>query len=140
MSLPISDINEYILKGYLNWIANNENLKCAHVVCFVDKVAASPSIVKYSSNGTIVFSLDPAAIRDLIIDKHGVSFSARFHRVETNVFLPYDAIDAMVAYDMDGFERMPLTISLLPDTGHVEQPDTKPTKDKSGKSFLRVVK
>lgn len=141
MMKPVTDPTEYLIKGYLDWVANNEHLVKAHVVCHLDKVKAAPTLDHLAADGFIHFSFAPNALRNLIIDSQGISFEGRFAGVPTRVFFQYEAVHAMLAFDTDNHPRMPIGFSVPNDAEQVsDYPVGQEPPVRLGKPNLTLVK
>ena len=84
----------YLLRALNEWIVDNQ--LTPHIVCDAHAEGAVLPM-QFVENGKIVLNISPTAVRDLLIDKDHVSFSARFSGTPMNVFVPVMGVLAIYA-------------------------------------------
>ncbi|SBS29920.1 hypothetical protein MSP8886_01639 [Marinomonas spartinae] len=121
----------YLLNAAYSWIADNDMTP----YLLVDADQAGTIIPReFVKDGQIVLDISMSAVRNLIMDKSGVSFGARFGGKPMEVYVPIQAALALYAQENgDGF--------VFPDEEFPEEaPEpTPPTPPKKGFT-LKVVK
>lgn len=95
MSKEYGPIGHYLLNAYLAWFYEN-NISPINIV--VNATAnVSPLIRgKADAGGKLILNIAPAAVRELIVDKDGVSFKTSFGGVSHHVYLQLSDVIAVV--------------------------------------------
>jgi stringent starvation protein B len=84
----------YFVRAVYEWL--NDNSMTAHVV--INALATGVQVpVQHVQDGRITLNIAPGAVRDLFIDNDGLSFSARFGGIPTNIYAPMQAVLAIYA-------------------------------------------
>jgi stringent starvation protein B len=140
----------YLVRAIYDWVVDND--ATPHVVIFAD----NPEVLvpqQFVDDGKIILNISPTAAQNLVIDKDGMSFSARFSGKPYNIFTPMNAL--MAVYATENGEGMSFDIEAENDTpppepkgpksidSKKESKDKKPknnTKKKSKRPSLKVVK
>ena len=95
--------------------------------------------VEHVKDGQIVLNISPTAIRDLIIDDEGVSFSGRFQGVAQQIYAPANAILGIITRENgEGMWFPKEELPPEPDSPKDDDPPNGPAKD--GPPTLRVIK
>ncbi len=85
----MSSSKSYLVNALYQWIVDNH---CTPYV-LVDAYAANVEVPQdYVKDGQIVLNIAPSAIGDLLIDKKGVSFNARFGGIPMDIFAPMQSV------------------------------------------------
>ena len=93
--MKLKNRTPYIINALINWL---------------DDSGASPQLLlknsektkfppMFASEQSILFTVSDAAIRNFVLDEHGISFSARFSGKEHVVFAPLDCIISLNSKD-----------------------------------------
>lgn len=90
----LSPSRPYLVRALHQWILDNQ---CTPYLLVEAGIAGVSVPVDFVEDGQIVLNISPSAVRDLLIDNDGVSFSARFGGVPMAVFVPTVAILAIYA-------------------------------------------
>lgn len=94
MSQPLSPSRPYLVRALHQWILDNN---CTPYLLADASLQGVQVPQEFVQEGQIVLNASPSAVRDLLIDNDGVSFSARFGGVPMAVFIPTVAILAIYA-------------------------------------------
>ncbi|MEE9326596.1 MAG: ClpXP protease specificity-enhancing factor [Cocleimonas sp.] len=84
----------YLLNAIYDWVVDNE--ATPHVLIFAD----NPQVQvpqQFVEEGKIILNISPTAAKDLLIDKDGLSFSARFSGKPFSIYAPIGAVLALYA-------------------------------------------
>ena len=84
----------YLLRAIYEWVVDND--ATPHVLLF----AENPQVMvpqQFVENGKIILNISPTAAENLVIDKDGLSFSARFGGKPFNIYSPLGAVLALYA-------------------------------------------
>lgn len=93
--MKLKNRTPYIINALINWL---------------DDSGASPQLLlknsektkfppMFASEQSIIFTVSDAAIRNFVLNEHGISFSARFSGKEHVVFAPLDCIISLHSKD-----------------------------------------
>jgi len=129
----------YLLRALNDWILDNQ---CTPYVV-VDATMASVQVPDaYVKDGQIVLSINPSAVRHLVLSNDSVSFDARFGGQSQSVFVPIAAVTAIYAKEngrgmVFGREELEPTD---PETTSAPRNDVKAKPKKPGKPQLKVIK
>jgi stringent starvation protein B len=106
MKMKTTTFVRHLLSGYLDWVAENENLKAAHIIAMFDQIAA-PDWLKDDCHpdGTIRFDLSPIAVLKYRATAYGISFQARFKGIIADIVVPYSAMVCVMAVNTQGFPQ-----------------------------------
>ena len=110
----LSSLKPYLFKAYYDWLLKNDITPHLWVDATVPKVQVPSEYVK---DGSIILSLLPTAISEFICMPRGISFKARFKGVSEDIFIPYIAMEQLIALE---------TGSALPIGKMLEQLDLSP--------------
>ncbi|ADZ91056.1 ClpXP protease specificity-enhancing factor [Marinomonas mediterranea] len=122
----------YLLNATYEWVADN-NMTPYLLVDAEHEKAVVPT--EFVQDGQIVLNISMSAVRNLLMDKMGVSFEARFGGKPMQVYVPIEAALALYAKESgDGL--------VFPDEAfEPEELDPEPEPPKPEKGFqLKVVK
>jgi stringent starvation protein B len=119
----------YILRALHEWIEDNGQTPLILVNTRYPGVDIPAGI---DSDGKVVLNISSSATDGLLMDSHGVGFSARFSGKSAPVFVPMGAVLAI--YSRDSGQGMMFEENDSP------PPDHPPEKPHKGKPTLRVVK
>ena len=84
----------YLTRAFYDWIIDSG---CTPIVVLNANHPKSRIPVGYADNGEIVFNISPSAVRDLMISKDGIEFTASFSGVINYISAPMIAINAVYA-------------------------------------------
>lgn len=84
----------YLVRALHEWIVDNN---CTPYLLVDTSLQGVVVPEDYIANDQLILNIGPAAVKDLLIDSEGVSFSARFGGVPMAVFVPTVAILALYA-------------------------------------------
>jgi len=84
----------YLLRAIYEWVVDNE--ATPHVLINAENPRADVP-TQFVENGKIILNISPTAAKDLLIDKDGISFSARFGGKPFNIYAPIGAVLALYA-------------------------------------------
>ena len=135
-SPPMSSSRPYLIKALYEWILDNN---CTpHILVYADAEGVDVPR-QHVQNGQIVLNIAPTAVMNLLMDYEAISFSARFKRVETDIYIPIHAVMGIVTREngqgmMFDFIEPPTPPQNSPDL------DAEAGQKKTGKPTLRVVK
>lgn len=122
----------YLLRAAYEWVADND-LTPYLLVDANHKSAVVP--VEFVQDGQIVLNIGMGAVRDLLMDETGVSFSARFSGKPMQVFVPIEA--ALAVYAKENGDGLFFPEEEFPG----DSDPTPPSEPKKEKGFtLKVVK
>lgn len=126
----------YLLNAIYDWVVDNE--ATPHVLIFADNPQAQVP-QQFVEEGKIILNISPTAAKDLLIDKDGLSFSARFSGKPFSIYAPIGAVLALYASENgEGLSFEP------EDTPPPDAPSPVDIKSKTKKSSkrpaLKVVK
>ena len=139
----------YLLKAIYEWVVDNN--ATPHVVIFAD----NPDVLvpqQFVDEGRIILNVSPSAAQNLVIDQEGMSFSARFSGKPYNIYSPLNAVMALYAsesgegmsFDIEAENDIPPPPPKGPEAVDGDNSDhqasTKPSKGKSKRPTLKVVK
>lgn len=110
----MTPIRPYLLRGYYEWLLDNE--LTPHIV--VDAHVANVHVPQqFVQDGQIVLNIAPTAVVGFDIDNSALSFNARFGGVPFDVYVPIAAIAAIYARE-NGAGTM-----FEPEQAYLEQED-----------------
>jgi len=92
--MQLTSNKPYLLNAIYDWVVDND--ATPHVVLFAD----NPEVLvpqQFVENGKIILNISPTAAQNLIIDKDGLSFSARFGGKPFSIYAPMNAVMALYA-------------------------------------------
>ncbi|MGN1280821.1 MAG: ClpXP protease specificity-enhancing factor SspB [Succinivibrio sp.] len=92
----LKSFKSYLFTAYYNWLIDNEITP--HLL--VD--ANMPGVVvpkDYVQDGSILLSLSPSAIADYKCLARGISFKARFKGKSEDIYIPYIAMEQLIALE-----------------------------------------
>lgn len=124
----LKSFKSYLFTAYYNWLLDNEITP--HLL--VD--ANMPGVVVpkcYVRDGSILLSLSPSAIADYKCLTKGISFKARFKGKSEDIYIPYIAMEQLIALESGtalpigkALEQLDLAPSdeIYPDEGSVSEP------------------
>ena len=92
----LTTLKPFLFQAYYNWILENKITPHLLVDCNFPGVKVPKAYVK---DGNIILSLLPEAIDGLKFQKRGISFKARFKGVSEDIFVPYVAMDQLIALE-----------------------------------------
>ncbi len=84
----------YLMRALYEWIQDNEFTPYVLVDANILEVQVP---IEHVNDGQIVLNINASAVRDLLIDNQGMSFSARFSGVNQNIYVPIVAVLAIYA-------------------------------------------
>ncbi|NLK85062.1 MAG: hypothetical protein GX278_03765 [Aeromonadales bacterium] len=96
MKDKLSSTKPFLFTAYYDWMVDNEITP--HIL--VD--ANFPGVIvpqEFIKDGSIILSLKPAAIFDYKCLKSGISFKARFKGVSQDIYIPYLAMEDLIALE-----------------------------------------
>ncbi|MDG1293164.1 MAG: ClpXP protease specificity-enhancing factor [Pseudomonadales bacterium] len=139
----MSSSKSYLVNALYQWIVDNH---CTPYV-LVDAYAANVEVPQdYVKDGQIVLNIAPSAIGDLLIDKKGVSFNARFGGIPMDIFAPMQSVLGIYARENGQGMMFEPEIESGPPTEPPKGPGPKLVSSKktdtsnAEKPSLRVVK
>ncbi|CCQ10364.1 Stringent starvation protein B [Pseudoalteromonas luteoviolacea B = ATCC 29581] len=131
----------YLMRAFYDWIVDNQ---CTpHIVVNADYAGVEVP-VQFVQDGQIVLNISPSAVTQFSLDKHALSFSARFSGQPMQVYVPMGALLAI--YARENGEGTVFTAESFdePDpTPESAQPDEAKTQEKPEKkkgAHLRIIK
>ena len=92
----LKSLKPYLFTAYYDWLINNKITP--HLL--VD--AKMPGVrvpVEYVNDGRIILSLLPSAIADYQCLSTGISFKARFKGKSEDIFIPFHAMEQLIALE-----------------------------------------
>lgn len=106
MKMQTTTFVRHLLSGYLDWVAENDNLRAAHIIAMFDQIDA-PDWLKEDCHpdGTIRFDLGAGAVLKYKATDVGISFQARFKGVIADISVPYTAMVCVMAVNTQGFPQ-----------------------------------
>jgi stringent starvation protein B len=110
----LSSLKPFLFNAYYSWLLDNDITPHLLIDATIPKVKVPMDYVK---NGNIILSLSPTAIGDFQTLPRGISFKARFKGVAEDIFVPYIAMEQLIALE---------TGSALPIGKALEQLDLSP--------------
>lgn len=87
MGKEYSPIGHYLLNAYLAWFYEN-NISPINILINAENNVSPTIRGKADVNGKLVLNIAPAAVRELLVDKDGLSFKTNFGGVTQHVYLP----------------------------------------------------
>ena len=139
--MQFSSNRSYLLNAIYDWIVDNEGTP--HVIIFAD----NPEVIvpqQFVDNGKIVLNISPSAAQELLIDRDGMSFKARFGGKPFSIYSPIGAV--LTLYASENNEGLSFEPEDYDDTPPENNPpplrSVKSSKKKSDKPrpTLKVVK
>ena len=130
----MSPSRPYLMRALYEWIQDNEFTPYVLVDANIYGVQVP---MEHVNDGQIVLNINASAVRDLLIDNQGLSFSARFSGVTQNIYVPIVAVLAI--YAKENGEGMVFGN----EAGAPDPDDTPPPKKEerpTGRPSLSVVK
>ncbi|MEH6347527.1 MAG: ClpXP protease specificity-enhancing factor [Bermanella sp.] len=130
----MSPSRPYLMRALYEWIQDNEFTPYVLVDANIFEVQVP---MEHVNDGQIVLNINASAVRDLLIDNQGLSFSARFSGVTQNIYVPIVAVLAI--YAKENGEGMVFGN----EAGAPDPDDTPPPKKEErpiGRPSLSVVK
>lgn len=138
--MKLSSNRPYLLRAIYEWVVDNE--ATPHVLINAEN-SRSEVPQQFVENGKIILNISPSAAKDLLIDKDGMSFSARFGGKPFNIYAPIGAVLALYASENgEGLSFEPEDDDPN-DTSPRSEDFDNPTKKKADKKkgpSLKVVK
>jgi len=138
--MQFSSNKSYLLRAIYEWVVDNE--ATPHVLLF----AENPQVQvpqQFVEDGKIILNISPSAAKDLLIDKDGLSFSARFGGKPFSIYSPIGSVLALYASENgEGLTFEPETISDETPPDDTPPAGSKPKAKKPVKKrpTLKVVK
>ncbi|TDO99909.1 ClpXP protease specificity-enhancing factor [Marinomonas balearica] len=120
----------YLLNATYEWIADNNMTPFLLVDAEHEKAVVPQEFVQ---DGQIVLNISMSAVRNLLMDKAGVSFEARFGGKPMQVYVPIEASLALYAKESGDGLVFPEEVFVT------EEPEPEPPKPEKGFQ-LKVVK
>ncbi len=96
MKNRLSSLKPFLFNAYYSWLLDNEITPHILVDATVKDVVVP---VEYVKDGSIMLSLLPDAIADFQLLKRGIAFKARFKGKSEDIYIPYVAIDQLIALE-----------------------------------------
>lgn len=142
----MTDNKPYLIRALHAWICDNECTPYLYINTQTDGLYLPAHLL---AENPLILNLSPNACKDLCLENDGISFQARFSGQVFDVYLPIDAVIAIVARE----NGQGMTFELPVPTG--EKPDEEQQKSdngektnvsaaknpkKSGKKRLKVVR
>lgn len=91
--MAMTSSRSYLVKALYEWILDNN---CTpHILVFADAEGVDVPR-EHVQNSQIVLNIDPMAVRNLLMDKQAISFSARFNGREMDIYIPMHAVMGIV--------------------------------------------
>ncbi len=133
--MEFSSNKPYLVNAIYDWIVDND--ATPHVVIFAD----NPEVLvprQFVDDGKIILNISPSAAQNLVIDKDGMSFSARFSGKPYNIFTPMNAL--MAVYATENGEGMSFDIEAENDTPPTDPKGPISIDNKKQKSVIKPKK
>ena len=92
----LSSLKPFLFNAYYSWLLDNDITPHLLIDATIPKVKVPMDYVK---NGNIILSLAPTAIGDFQTLPRGISFKARFKGVAEDIFVPYIAMEQLIALE-----------------------------------------
>lgn len=89
----MTNLFPHFIQALLNWC--DENGQKTYLLCATDMVQGLPEFAAKKNPEQINLSIGASASPEKTIDNKGVTFVTRFGSVETNIFVPSEAIIAV---------------------------------------------
>lgn len=115
----------YLLRALYEWVLDNEMTPHLAVDATVEGVQVPHQFVR---DGQITLNISPSAVQGLIMDDHGVSFSARFGGVPMNVYIPMAAVMAIFSRE----NSMGMGFGMEPGAELLAQVETETAQQEEG--------
>jgi len=134
----ISSRRPYLIRAIYDWIVDND--LTPHVVLDAEREGVDVPH-QYVEDGKIVLKIAPSAIRDLLIDGDGISFSARFGGKPMTIYSPIGAV--ITIYASENGQGLSFESRAEPDAASDnsdDDPDPPKAPPKGKRPALRVVK
>jgi len=96
MQQRLTSLKPFLFTAYYEWMLENEITPHLLVDATLPKVKVPQDYVK---NGSIILSLIPTAIADFKCQHNGISFKARFKGVSEDIFIPFTAMEQLIALE-----------------------------------------
>jgi len=123
----------YLARALYEWLLDNDQTPYIVVDAERDGVQVPGQFVQ---NGQIVLNIAPTAVRDLLMDNEGITFSARFGGQPMQVIVPSEALIALYARE-NGVGMVFGHEPVMP--GHDDAPATDATEDEAERPSLESV-
>ena len=138
-SSKMSPSKPYLMNGLYQWIVDNRCTPYVLVDAFVSGVEVPQEHVR---DGQIVLNIAPQAVMELVIDKRGMRFNARFGGIPMDIWAPLHSI--LGIYAKENGQGMMFDEEPAPDDEPPKKPKLVSSSHKesttSDKPSLRVVK
>lgn len=96
MSVRLKSLKPYLFNAYYNWIIENEMTPHILVNATYKGVVVPES---YITDGSIILSLLPSSIDSFHASSNAISFKARFAGKSEDIYVPYSAIEQLIAVE-----------------------------------------
>ncbi|MBQ2381757.1 MAG: hypothetical protein II291_04210 [Succinivibrio sp.] len=145
MAIRLKSLKPYLFNAYYNWIIENEMTPHILVNATYKGVIVPEG---YVTDGSIILSLLPSSIDSFHASSNAISFKARFAGKSEDIYVPYSAIEQLIAVEAQAalpigraLEQLDLAPEdeIYPDEGIVKdgpefEIDTKGSEETSQKS------
>lgn len=135
MTVTMTPSRPYLVRALHEWLVDNECTPYLLVDATLQDVVVPED---YVTNGQIILNISPSAVKNLLIDEKGLSFSARFGGVPMAVFVPTIAILAI--YAKENGQGMAFGGEPGAPTPDDPNPSSKEAAEHKGKPALKIVK
>lgn len=96
MAVRLKSLKPYLFNAYYNWIIENEMTPHILVNATYKGVIVPES---YITDGSIILSLLPSSIDSFHASSNAISFKARFAGKSEDIYVPYSAIEQLIAVE-----------------------------------------
>ena len=125
----MSSNRPYLLRALLEWIVDNRYTPYLVVAADIPGVDVPRDYVR---DGRIVLNVSAVAVRNLVIDRHHLTFDGRFSGRAHRVVAPVGAVVAIYAKETGQ--------GMFFEVETTEEPPPSPPRDAGNSSHLRLVK
>ena len=133
MSEEMTSNRPYLLRALFEWISDNQLTPHILVEAGAEGVDVPEQAVQ---KGKVILNIDQAAVRDLDLGNHWLTFKARFSGSEHKVTVPIEAVLAIYARENGQGMMFAQEDETPPPTDPESGPDSKPAK----RPHLTIVK
>lgn len=126
----------YMVRALHEWILENGCTPYILVDAFAQNVQVPLNYVK---DGQIILNISPVAIQGLRISNGAIEFNGRFGGISTPIYVPVGAVLGIYAKE-NGQGMMFEADAPIPEPPTPKKPVESPTKDKTGRPALSIVK
>jgi len=137
----MTDNKPYLIRAIYEWIGDNDCTPYLYIDSEADGAKLPNMLI---GDNPLVLNISPSACKDLLISNEAIAFQTRFSGMVFDVYLPMDAIIAIVAKENgQGMSFMPVNKETSRATSQTKEQaaENKPGSKTAGKpTGLKVIR